>query len=145
VVGVSVLMAFLHGLREELRLRLRGCLVQDVGRDIAGASLSQRRVWLLLRRRQKAVRMMQSDLFLRNRRLVQPQPRLRLPVQHLRTLCIRILGDRWLILVLIAFEIVFILFGTRIPLIPGVRPIGRKGPEGVLIREFHHAKLLLGH
>jgi hypothetical protein len=89
---------------------------------------------------------MQSDLFLRNRCLVQPQPRLRLPVQHLRTLSIRVLGDRWLIFILIAFEtIVVILFGARIPLIPCVRPIGRKGPEGVLIREFDHAKLLLGH
>ena len=75
---------------------------------------------------------------------MQSQPRLRLPVQHLCTLCIRVLGCRWLILILIAFEIVFVLFGARIPLIPGVRPIGREGPEGVLIREFDHAKLLLG-
>jgi len=87
---------------------------------------------------------MQRDLFLRNRRLVQTQPRLRLPVQHLGTLCIRVLGGRWFILILVTFKVIVVLFGARVPLIPGIRPIGGKGPKGVLIREFDHSKLLLG-
>lgn len=81
MVGVSVLMAvLLHGLREELGLCLRWSLIQDIRRDIAGPSLSQGQVVLWLRRGQKAVRVVQRDLFLGNRSLVQAQPRLRLPV-----------------------------------------------------------------
>ncbi len=65
MVGVSVLMVvLLHGFREELGLCLRWSLIQDISRDITGPSLSERRVLLLLRRRQKAVCVMQRDLFL---------------------------------------------------------------------------------
>jgi hypothetical protein len=54
------------------------------------------------------------------------------------------LGGRWFILILVTFKVIVVLFGARVPLIPGIRPIGGKGTKRVLIREFDHSKLLLG-